>query len=214
MATMNTFDQVVHRENGILAYAGCIVFCACTAEWAAEPIRIGLEKHPSLAVFPLILGPHNVPAVTDAAQAAEDIPMAVFSAITHGNDQDIAAVLEALAVALRTTDADAAAVFAEFTEAGLGDTPARKIWRDLMSTSLSHFHGIVAESFRKEGREEGREEGVARERALSVLRVLDHRGVAVDEAVRERIGSCRDLRALDVWVDRAFTVKTTDELFA
>ncbi|WP_326704424.1 hypothetical protein [Streptomyces cyaneofuscatus] len=22
-----------------------------TAEWAAEPIRIGLEKHPSLAVF-------------------------------------------------------------------------------------------------------------------------------------------------------------------
>ncbi|WP_242434148.1 MULTISPECIES: hypothetical protein [unclassified Streptomyces] len=152
--------------------------------------------------------------MTDAAQAAEDIPMAVFSAITHGNDQDIAAILEALAVALRTTDADAAAVFAEFTEAGLGDTPARKIWRDLMSTSLSHLHGIVAESFRKEGREEGREEGVARERALSVLRVLDHRGVAVDEAVRERIGSCRDLRALDVWVDRAFTVKTTDEPFA
>ncbi|MEU3656827.1 hypothetical protein AB0E67_29270 [Streptomyces sp. NPDC032161] len=189
-----------------------------TAEWAAEPIRIGLEKHPSLAVFPLVLGPHNVPAVTDAARAAEDIPMAVFSAITHGNDQDIAAILEALAVALRTTDADAAAVFAEFTEAGLGDTPARKIWRDLMSTSLSHFHGIVAESFRKEGRqegrEEGREEGVAKERALSVLRVLDHRGVAVDEAVRERIGSCRDLRVLDVWVDRAFTVKTTDELFA
>ncbi|MFF4662087.1 hypothetical protein [Streptomyces sp. NPDC001279] len=87
-----------------------------------------------------------------------------------------------------------------------------------MSTSLSHFHGIVAESFRKEGRqegrEEGREEGVAKERALSVLRVLDHRGVAVDEAVRERIGSCRDLRVLDVWVDRAFTVKTIDELFA
>lgn len=32
-----------------------------TAEWAAEPIRIGLEKHPSLAVFPLVRGPPNSP---------------------------------------------------------------------------------------------------------------------------------------------------------
>ena len=83
-----------------------------------------------------------------------------------------------------------------------------------MSTSLSHFRGVVAESFRDEGREEGREEGVAKERALSVLRVLDHRGVAVEDAARERIASCRDLPVLDRWVVRAFTVKTTDELFA
>lgn len=87
-----------------------------------------------------------------------------------------------------------------------------------MSTSLSHFRGIVAESFRDEGRVEGREEGreerVAKERALSVLRTLDHRGVAVEDEVRERIASCRDVRVLDVRVAWAFTVKTTDELFA
>ncbi|MFD5982879.1 hypothetical protein [Streptomyces cyaneofuscatus] len=71
-----------------------------TAEWAAEPIRIGLEKHPSLAVFPLVLGPHNVPMITDAARAADDLPMAVFSAITHSHDHDIAAILDALAEAL------------------------------------------------------------------------------------------------------------------
>ncbi|MEV8456259.1 hypothetical protein AB0467_31465 [Streptomyces sp. NPDC052095] len=82
-----------------------------------------------------------------------------------------------------------------------------------MSTSLSHFRGIVAESFRNEGREEGREEGIAKERSLGVLRMLDRRGVAVSDADRERIGSCRDLATLDLWVDRAFTVKTTDELF-
>ncbi|MGW3090134.1 hypothetical protein [Streptomyces sp. NPDC001108] len=78
-----------------------------------------------------------------------------------------------------------------------------------MSTSLSHFRGIVAESFR----DEGREEGIAKERSLSVLRMLDRRGVAVSEADRERIGACRDLPTLDLWVDRAFTVKTTDDLF-
>ncbi|MFF2409205.1 hypothetical protein [Streptomyces sp. NPDC058092] len=78
-----------------------------------------------------------------------------------------------------------------------------------MSTSLSHFRGIVAESFR----DEGREEGTARERALSVLRTLDHRGVLVDDAVRERISSCQDLRVLGTWADRAFTVQTADDLF-
>ncbi|MFJ4965809.1 hypothetical protein ACIP6P_25760 [Streptomyces sp. NPDC088729] len=176
-----------------------------TAEWAAEPIRIGLEKHPSLAVYPLVLGPHNVPAVTDAARAAEDIPMAVFSAITHGNDHDIAAILEALAVALKTTDADAAAVFAEFTEAGLGATPAREIWRNLMGTGLSHFRGIVAETFRDEGRVEGRVE--------DILRILAVRGVAVPESARQRISACADLQVLDVWFERAVTAETADALF-
>ncbi|WP_439082530.1 hypothetical protein [Streptomyces sp. WL006] len=191
----------------------CVLLVVCrdkgTAEWAAEPIRVGLENHPSLVVFPLVLGPHNVPVVTDAARAADDIPMAVFSAITHSNDHDIAAILEALAKALRDMDADAAAVFAEFTEAGLGATPAREIWRNLMGTGLSHFRGFVAESFRDEGRVEGRLEG----RAEDILRILDLRGVPVPEAARQRVSACTDLAVLDVWLERAVTAPSADAVF-
>ncbi|MET4672673.1 hypothetical protein ABID94_005580 [Streptomyces sp. PvR018] len=176
-----------------------------TAEWAAEPIRIGLEKHPSLAVFPLVLGPHNVPMITDAARAADDLPMAVFSAITHSHDHDIAAILDALAEALRATDADAAAVFAEFTEAGLGATPACELWKNLMGTGLSHFRGFVAESFRDEGRVEVRGE--------DILRILSVRGVAVPDAARQRITTCTDLAVLDVWFERAITAPTADAVF-
>ncbi|GGV90372.1 hypothetical protein GCM10015535_46320 [Streptomyces gelaticus] len=82
-----------------------------------------------------------------------------------------------------------------------------------MSASLSHFRGIVAESFRDEGREEGREEGTAEGQARIVLRILDRRGVPVDDTVRERIGSCRDSELLDTWSDRALTATTADELF-
>ncbi len=191
----------------------CVLLVVCrdkgTAEWAAEPIRVGLENHPSLVVFPLVLGPHNVPVVTDAARAADDIPMAVFSAITHSNDHGIAAILEALAKALRDMDADAAAVFAEFTEAGLGATPAREIWRNLMGTGLSHFRGFVAESFRDEGRVEGRLEG----RAEDILRILDLRGVPVPEAARQRVSACTDLAVLDVWFERAVTAPSADAVF-
>ncbi|WP_237519348.1 hypothetical protein [Streptomyces sp. HUCO-GS316] len=43
-----------------------------TASWAAAPIRIGLPTHTSIAVFPLVLGPDNLPAITDPEEAARD----------------------------------------------------------------------------------------------------------------------------------------------
>ncbi|MEU3205923.1 hypothetical protein ABZ702_18985 [Streptomyces cyaneofuscatus] len=135
--------------------------------------------------------------------------MAVFSAITHSNHHDIAGMLDALAKALLAMDADAAAVFAEFTEAGLGATRARDIWRNLMGTGLSHFRGIVAESFRDEGRIEGRVEG----RAEDILRILTVRGVPVPDEARQRVTACTDLAVLDVWFERAVTAPTADAVF-
>ncbi|MFE7480691.1 hypothetical protein [Streptomyces sp. NPDC057552] len=111
--------------------------------------------------------------------------------------------------ALRATDADAAAVFAEFTEAGLGATPARELWRNLMGTGLSHFRGFVAESFRDEGRLEGRVES----RGEGILRILAVRGVAVPDEARQRITDCKDLAVLDVWFERAVTAPTADAVF-
>jgi Uma2 family endonuclease len=51
--------------------------------------------------------------------------------------------------------------------------------------------------------EEGRKEGVAEGRASAVLAVLQARGIAVPEAERARILSCRDLAQLDAWLQRA-----------
>ncbi|MCD9902948.1 hypothetical protein LUR56_29500 [Streptomyces sp. MT29] len=49
-----------------------------------------------------------------------------------------------------------------FTEAGLGTTSARELWKNLMGTGPSHFRGFVAESFRDEGRAESRGEDILR----------------------------------------------------
>lgn len=38
-----------------------VLLVVCRDKGTAEPIRIGLEKHPSLAVFPLVRGPPNSP---------------------------------------------------------------------------------------------------------------------------------------------------------
>ncbi|MEU9286970.1 hypothetical protein AB0D57_20230 [Streptomyces sp. NPDC048275] len=99
-----------------------------TASWAAEPIRIGPPIHTSMAVYPLLLGPDNLPAITDPEEAAQDIPLAVFSALTHAKDTALPVIPDALATALATTSDKTVAGRAEYTEIGLGESRARTLW--------------------------------------------------------------------------------------
>ncbi|MFF3819876.1 hypothetical protein ACFYYD_25325 [Streptomyces bluensis] len=178
-----------------------------TASWAAKPVRVGLPVHTSMAVFPLVLGPGNVPAIIDPDEATEDLPLAVFTALAHAKDPGLPAILDALAAAVANTGGETAQRWAEFTEIGLGDTPARALWRQLMATYTPRFPGrgtLIEETFI---------EGEAKGEAKAVLRVLDRRGIEVSEPVRERIVSCTDLEVLGVWLDRSLTASKAEELF-
>jgi hypothetical protein len=114
--------------------------------------------------------------------------------------------------------------WAEFTEIGLGDTPARALWRNLVAMRPSRFpgSGTIVEEYRikgftqgeAEGRAKGEAEGRTQSRAQDILRILDLRSIAVPEAARERITSCTDLDTLGVWLDRSLTAADTEELFA
>ncbi|GAA1521597.1 hypothetical protein GCM10009730_31600 [Streptomyces albidochromogenes] len=177
-----------------------------TAAWASAPVDIGPPQWPALTLRPLVLGPHNVPAIKDPVTAAADIPLAAFSAITHGKDPDAGAILRALAAALKTVDEDAASIFIELTEQGLGTAPAAQIWRDLMAVDLSFFRSETAQRLRGEGRAEGRAE--------DIVLLLTKRGIEVPEEARDRITDCTDLDTLSVWFDRAITATSAQELFS
>ncbi|WP_069166371.1 hypothetical protein [Nocardia altamirensis] len=186
-----------------------------TAEWATGPLTIGMEQWPSLVVRPLVLGPHNVPSITDIDTAKSDIPLATLSAITHAKDPDVNAILKTLAAALRSVgDADDHDIFAELTEQGLANSPALKYWRTLMTMDLSFFRSETSQALRAEGRAEGRDEARAETRAEYIVRLLDGRGVDVPDQARARILACQDNDRLDHWFDRAITANTVDELFA
>ncbi|WP_371791943.1 hypothetical protein OG285_21580 [Streptomyces sp. NBC_01471] len=104
-------------------------------------------------------------------------------------------------------------IFAEFTEVGLGNTRARQIWRELMTTLSYFFQSEAAQQVREEGREEGLQEGRAEAQAGAVLMVLERRGLAVSPATRARITACTDLATLTDWLDRAWSVGAAAELF-
>ncbi|MGW5169580.1 hypothetical protein ACWEQ1_19500 [Streptomyces nodosus] len=184
-----------------------------TASWASRPMHIGPPGRPTLTVHPLVLGPDEVPVVHDPAEAAKDIRMAVLSAMVHSRDQDVDVILKALSAAvkgLEVSDPEAAMTYVELTAQGLGEkTRAVEIWRKLVAVDTSFFTSPLSEEIRDEGRTEGRTEG----RASDVLRLLDRRGIALGEADRERVTSCKDLDTLTRWFDRAITASSAAEVF-
>ncbi|MFJ1650448.1 hypothetical protein ACIOC2_03340 [Streptomyces sp. NPDC088337] len=176
-----------------------------TARWAARPIRLGVPGWHSLTVRPLVLSPENVPLIVDEKEAERDVPLAVLSAMTHGRGPQAAAILEPLATALRTIDAESAAVFVQFIDSCLADPQAKEIWRDLMTAIHYFFRHPVAEQVREEGRVE--------ESAEMTLNILEWRGIPVPDAVRERVLACADREQLKAWARRAVHATSAEELF-
>lgn len=200
-----------------------LVVChdVATAAWASSAHRIGLPVWPTLTLRACVLGPHNTPVILDPEEAAADIMLAMFAALTHVQDKQIPQILRTLSVALRTMDRETADFVAEYTEVGLGKFPAARLWRDLMAIPLSFFRSETSQRLREEGHkqgmEEGRQEGMVTGRVQAgvrhLLKLLDARDVPISAAERERVESCLDPDVLDAWIDRALSITSVAELF-
>jgi len=198
----------LYEKYGMPAILVVVCQDEATARWASEPFHMGVAPWRSMSVCPFVVGPHNLPFITDASEAAESIGLASYSAIAHGKRQDADIMLKALATALRQqSDKDAADYFKEFVELGLGVLPAAHTWRTLMAIPTSYFRSETAEKVRVEGEVRGE--------AKLIIRALTNRGIEVTDAVRERITTCTDLDILDHWVDRAYdhSVVHAEEIF-
>lgn len=72
----------------------------------------------------------------------------------------------------------------------------------------------VIEEMREQSRAEGKAEGKAGGKAEAILEVLAARGLTPSETLRRRILETTDPTLLDLWVRRAVTVATAEELLA
>ena len=57
------------------------------------------------------------------------------------------------------------------------------------------------------------EKGIEKGTARSILKFLNARGIAFNEATRQRILACTDGETLDRWIARAAVVNSAEELF-
>lgn len=84
---------------------------------------------------------------------------------------------------------------------------------ELMRTGKYEYQSDFAKKYFARGREEGRQEGRAAGQRHASLLVLESRGIAIDDAARQRIIQERDEASLDAWAQRAITASDIDDLF-
>lgn len=143
-------------------------------------------------------------------------------AMAHSKAENVTVYLKALEglvslepnAALRRKYKDFVEVYAELSE-----EDKIRFRQDVLPSAArgGEIMGLFAEEREaglKQGLQQGRVEGRVEERATSVLRILERRGLALTDSQRARILSCRDESLLDVWFDRAFDVSSVDVLLA
>lgn len=81
-----------------------VLVVICPNERAAAHCGRPITVAPEFTLTPVILGPQNVPVVTDPQEATAHIDRAALSAIAHRNDPERDAILAALAAAASDVD--------------------------------------------------------------------------------------------------------------
>lgn len=172
------------------------------AAWCAKPIRLG---HPGFELRPLVAGPDVIPVIDDPVTARADPELAVLSALAHPADP----VVEAMAGGLEALDSPTAVDYTNYVLALL-PVAAKKHLEDLLATQRTFTY---SSPFTEQYVDQGRAEGEAKGEVKALLAVLVARGIDVPDEARARITACTDLDLLEVWVRRAVTIDSIDELF-
>ncbi|WP_131740267.1 hypothetical protein [Actinomadura roseirufa] len=183
------------------------------AEWARLPIDTG---HPGYALAPLVLGPGTTPFITTPAQAAQHPELAVLSTIANVTEPDAEAmeITHAALATLENKEGEKADLYHDLVLASL-PRAAKKILEELVKTGTADykFKSDVFLRHRAIGEAIGEARGEARGEAKMVLKALEARGFEVSEEVRERVLGCADEEQFGVWLTRAISADSVDEIF-
>ena len=163
------------------------------AGWCAEPIEIGV---PGFVLRPPVLRRTAVPVVTDLDEAARRPELGVLSVMAHGATEQGATIAAAVLPAVRGLDEDRARFYYDLLY-NSGNEAARRALAARMTGY--EYQSDFAKKYVAQGRAEGRAEEAAR----ALLTVLRARGIAVPDAVRERILDQKDPERLERWLEKA-----------
>lgn len=195
----------------------CVLVIAPDASVAADarsPIALG----PGGSVFQaIVVGPSEVPIVTDEAEAIRSPEVALLSVVAHGHGPSAKEIARAaLAGAGRLPD-EQQRLYSELIYLAVGEATRRAV-EELMTNGPYVYKSDFALKHQAKGRAEGlaagRAEGRAEGRAVAVLDLLEARGIAVTAEDRARVLACTDEVTLGRWFHRAVTASSVDVVFA
>lgn len=187
-----------------------------TARWAVKPIDLGGGNW----FTPLVLGPSQVPEVTEESRAQVHPELAVLSAMTHGRDQDIgkaARIAAAAQAASLRLDEERSRLYFDLVLASLSEAVRQEL--QSMDPAKYEYQSEFAKRYvaqgraegkvegKVEGKAEGKVEGQLEGRAELIVRQLTLRFGPLDSDARARIAAA-SIADLDAIGERLLVAQT------
>ncbi|WP_199034266.1 hypothetical protein [Glycomyces salinus] len=188
-----------------------ITFDEATAKWTSEPIQTG---HPGLILRPLLIGPSQIPVITDPDEGRENVSIALLSLIAHGGGEQGGDVIRAYYETIRGFDRTLWSRYAEYALNALQGDQFMVLQEIIMSdTTLPNTYrlGLFGEKYR-EGRAEGKSEGLVEGERTALNLYLELREIPVSQEVRFRIDSCEDAEQLKAWLGDLIRTDSTEHI--
>lgn len=180
------------------------------AAWCAEPIDLGRGRS---VLQPIVIGPRQIPTITDHDEARRSPELAVLSVAAHGREPGAEHIALAAIAACHDLDSERSLLYPDFVLALLGKV-ARAALEQIMQSKNYEYQSDFVRKYFYGGKAEGRSEGRAEGKAELVLKLLRRKGFPVDAAVEARVTACHDDILLDTWAERLLTAADLDEVFA
>ena len=200
---------------GVRARLGCpvtlvvIALDPAVAAWCGEPIDLGRQRG---FIYPLVIGPAQIPVITDVDEAKRLPELAVLSAVAHGREPGAEHIAFAALAAARGLDSDRELFYPDFVLAMLGEV-ARAALEQLMNKAKYEYQSDFARKYFSEGKLEGKAEGTIAGEALLLLKLLRFKGFPVTPALQARVEGCHDVAQLDLWAQRVLTAASLADVF-
>jgi hypothetical protein len=141
-------------------------------------------------------------------EAARRPELAVLSAMAHGESDMGAAIAAAVLPAIQGLDEERARFYGDLVYNALNEA-ARRALEAMMKGY--EYQSDFAKKYIAQGEARGEARGEAAARARDVLTVLRVRGLAVPDAVRERILAETDPARLERWHERSILAASVAE---
>jgi hypothetical protein len=188
------------------------------ARWCAKPIELG---HPGFVLQPLVAGPSAIPLIFGKQAAGREPELAVLSALAHGRNAKLApGLLEAVVSSSQRLDKERFSFYIDLAISAFGGAARSALEAFMQSGSYQYqsefVRKLVAQGLEKgleKGLRQGQQEGRLEGEHHALFKVLEARGLAVDDTARRRILACSELAQLDLWLGKAVTVQSVQELF-
>ncbi|WP_405487203.1 hypothetical protein [Nocardia sp. NBC_00511] len=204
---------VTHVRQRLACPVLLLAFCPDepTARKIATPVETG---HPDFVFRARTYWPGMLPAITTVAEADARPELALLAALGHLGDCERRIVLAMVLEAMQRLGPELRVHYHDYIT---NCVPARyrKEWEELVAIAIENYHweSDFAHEHQEIGRVEGRAEGRVEALAGSILRILERRGITVDDVVCARVITCSDADQLTHWLDRALTVSAAEQLF-